>query len=264
MVMLLAGCATGPPLRTATAEQLTHLLQERAEAVQTMKALFRAQIKGPGIPIAQRVEAALYYRRPDGLRIRGFNQVGSELFNFVLDGGVYMLAMSGNPRPLTGSLADLDGIGQDDVRRPFRLSLLAASGAIGIAPVAKEEQAQLSEEGDRYRLDILSPTAGSPDGKVMRKLWFDRRSLQVVQEERLTFDGAVDATMECEDFRYIGKDPQEGFLPEPGSPAAVLVRPFKIKVEDGSGRGSLALTFHEMTPNQPLTPAELGGRKPPP
>jgi hypothetical protein len=258
-MMLLAGCATGPPLRTATAEQLTQLLQERAEAVQTMKALFRAQIKGPGIPIAQRVEAALYYRRPDGLRIRGFNQVGSELFNFVLDGGVYMLAMSGDPRPLTGSMAELNGIGQDDVRRPFRLSLLAASGAIGIAPVAKEEETRLSEEGDRYRLDILSPTAGIADGKqVSRRLWFDRRTLQVVQEERLTFDGALDAIMECEDFRYIGKDPQEGFLPEPGSPAAVWVRPFKIKVEDGSGRGSLVLAFHEMIPNPQLTPSELG------
>ena len=263
LVLWLSGCASGPPVRTATAGQLTQLLRERAEAVQTMKALFRAQVKGPGIPIAQRVETALYYQRPAGLRIRGFNHVGSELFNFVLDGGMYLLTISGEPRPFTGSLADLDSLAQDDPRRPFRLSLLAAAGLIGIVPVAQEEEALLFEEGDRYRLDVLSPAAGGIEGKqVRRKLWFDRHSLEVVQEERLTSDGKVDAAMELEDFRYIGKDVQAGFLPEPGSPAARFVRPFKVRVEDGQGQASLVLTVNEMIPNQPVTPAELRGRNP--
>ena len=37
-----------------------------------------------------------------------------------------------------------------------------------------------------------------------------------------------------------------------------LLRPFKIVLEDGRGQGSVQVTFHEMTPNQPLNAADLG------
>ena len=80
----LQGCAwfqpvPEMPLKEATAEQLTGRLQEREAAIQTMKGLFRAQIAGSGIPIAQRVEGAMYYRRPEALRLQGFNQLGGKL-----------------------------------------------------------------------------------------------------------------------------------------------------------------------------------------
>ena len=50
-LLVLAGCAglfrqEEPPLKEATAEQLTQLLREREEVIQTMKGLFQAQIKG--------------------------------------------------------------------------------------------------------------------------------------------------------------------------------------------------------------------------
>src|SRR3712207_5734863 len=61
-----------PELQQATAEQLIRLLHERHQAIQTMKGLFRVQIQGPGIPLAQRLEGALYYRQPDLLRLQGF------------------------------------------------------------------------------------------------------------------------------------------------------------------------------------------------
>jgi hypothetical protein len=67
----LSGCTffrTQPdaPLLEATAEQLIGLLAERNAEIHTMKGLFRAQVKGPGIPIAQRIEGVMFYRRPDG------------------------------------------------------------------------------------------------------------------------------------------------------------------------------------------------------
>jgi hypothetical protein len=74
-------------------------------------------------------------------------------------------------------------------------------------------------------------------------LWFERQTLYVVREDRLTESGAVEATIQYEDFRAIGD--------------GRLLRPFKIVLEDGRGQGSVQVTFHEMTPNQPVTTAEL-------
>ena len=85
---LLAGCAPvtpreEAPLKQATVEVLTALLSQREAAIQTMKGLFSAKVRGGLIPIASRMEGALYYRRPNAMRLRGFTAVGSELFEFV-------------------------------------------------------------------------------------------------------------------------------------------------------------------------------------
>ena len=85
MLRALAGCAPLPPreevqLRQATVEELTALLRQREAAMQTMKGLFSAKVRGGIIPIATRVEGAVYYRRPNAMRMRGFTAIGSELF----------------------------------------------------------------------------------------------------------------------------------------------------------------------------------------
>ena len=59
--VLIAGCATSAPredlqLKRATAEELTALLRQRESAIQTMKGLFSAKVRGGIIPIATRVE----------------------------------------------------------------------------------------------------------------------------------------------------------------------------------------------------------------
>ena len=40
---------------------------------------------------------------------------------------------------------------------------------------------------------------------VRRRLWFERQTLLVVREDRLTESGAVEATIQYEDFRAIGE-----------------------------------------------------------
>lgn len=260
LAVALVGCAllrpAEAPLQVATAEELVGLLQEREAAIETMKGLFRAQIKGPGIPFTQRVEGAMFFRHPSSLRVRGFNHVGGELFEFVLGDDLYRLRLPQMGRVITGRLAELDRLGQFE--RLFRLTMLAMSGAVGIAPVSKDERLRLSAEGDRYRLDVFLPDSVGATGPV-RRLWFDRRSLQVVREERLTATGAVDATMQFEDFRPVSL--VAGGAPLPAGTttlAAPLMKPFKIMITDGEGQGSLTLTFHELQPNAPLRPDELG------
>ena len=110
----------------------------------------------------------------------------------------------------------------------------------------------LVEDGERYRLEVFGP---SQDGAqaIQRRLWFERQTLLVVREDRLTNLGDVEATIQYEDFRPIG-DANGG--------SAVgdvrLLRPFKISLEDGKGRGSVQVTFHEIIPNQPVNASDLG------
>ena len=252
-----SGCAgwvtRSEPLPEVTAEQLAVLLREREAAVQTMKGLFRAQIQGPGIPIAQRVEGAVFYRRPDALRLQGFNRLGGELFEFVLGAEIYMLRLPAG-RVLTGRPAELERIGS--IARPFKLSVLAMSGVVGISGVTKDERTVLSVDGDRYRLDVFAGPPDPPDrSSPFRRLWFDRRSLQVVQEERLTAAGDVEATALFDDYRPVGSGGDSSISVV--TRATSLVKPFRITVQDGQGRGFIFLTFHEIVPNAPIKPEEL-------
>jgi hypothetical protein len=256
--MVVAGCTTSGTrdevrLREATVEELTALLRQRELAIQTMKGLFSAKVRGGMIPIATRVEGTVYYRRPNAMRLRGFTAIGSELFEFVQADDQYTLRLPTMGRVLSGHPADMSEMGK--LARPFQLSVWAMRGVLGTGTINADETARLVEDADRYRLDISGP---SSDGGslVHRRLWFERQFLLVVKEDRLTESGDIDATIQYEDFRAVGEPADE--------PAAVslaggdrLLRPFKILLEDGHGQGSVQVTFHELIPNATLKPSEL-------
>ena len=261
---LSVGCASLKPqppevFREATVEELVQLLEARASAIQTMKGLFRVQVKGPGLSFAQRVQAAVFFQRPQALRLQGFTPFGGELFEFVLQGNQYRLRIASTGQSFAGPIGELDR--SRDISRPFRLSLLAMTGVVGIAPVPQGAPVRLVEEGARYRLDVFAPMTkeGGTEPTLTRRIWFERRTLQVIQEDRFTEGGELDAKMECEDFRPMTATGEEGAAEASAPPNQnVLVRPFKITTEDGRGEGALVMTFQEMVPNPSLTPKELG------
>lgn len=251
-VAMLPGCAwfsrTEAPRRETTAIQLTQLLKEREAAVQTVKGLFRAQVKGVGSFLAQRVEGALYYRRPNVLRLQGFNHVGGPLFDFAVAEDLYRLRLAVSGKVYTGRLGELQDLGA--ISKPIQLSLLAMSGAVGTASVDEGDRVALVEEGDRYRLDVMASSGGSAEGTTpLRRIWFDRQSLQVVQEDRLSRSGRLEATVRFEDFRAVQAPSSDGASP--------LLKPFKVTIQDGQGMGALQLTFHEIVPNPVLKPEDL-------
>jgi hypothetical protein len=242
----LSGCALFAPredvqLKQATVGELTALLSQREAAIRTMKGLFSAKVQGGIIPIASRVEGALYYRRPNAMRLRGFTAVGSELFEFVQVEDQFRLRLPTMGRVLFGSSSDMGEMGK--LARPFQLSVWAMGGVLGTGTIAKNETVTLMEEGDRYRLEVVGPSSSGAQF-LRRRLWFERQTLYVVREDRLTESGAVEATIQYEDFRAIGD--------------GRFLRPFKIVLEDGRGQGSVQVTFHEMIPNQPVNAADLG------
>ncbi|MEY4706213.1 MAG: hypothetical protein RL042_2418 [Nitrospirota bacterium] len=250
----LSGCAPVAPreeagLKSATVAELTALLSQREAAIQTMKGLFSAKVRGGIIPIASRVEGALYYRRPDAMRLRGFTAIGSELFEFVQTGDQFSLRLPTMRRQLSGSSSDMSEMGK--LARPFQLSVWAMGGVLGTGRIAKDETAALAEDGDRYRLEVSGPSSSGAQ-VLRRRLWFERQTWLVVREDRLTESGAVEATIQYEDFRTIGQAQVTSSVSD-----GRLLRPFKISLEDGKGQGSVEMTFHEMIPNQPLSATDL-------
>jgi hypothetical protein len=259
--VLLAGCTLVTPteeesFKEATAEELTTLLRQREAALHSMKGLFTATVSGGLIPISSRVEGAVYYRRPNALRLRGFTPIGSDLFEFVQVDDLYKLRLPTMGRVLIGRQSEIAEMGK--LARPFQLSIWAVSGVLGTGMVADGETVKLVEAGKRYRLDVYAAwNGGAKDPIPVRRLWFDRRTLLVVQEDRLAVNGEVDATIQYEDFRSL-EDPAGRLLPTKAAMVPQLLRPFKISLEDGHGRGSVQVTFHEMVLNQTVKPEELG------
>jgi hypothetical protein len=262
--LLLSGCAfwakpsepaLESPLQEATLERLMGLLQEREAEIQTLKGLFAAQIQGPGIPGTQRVEGAVVYHRPDALRLRGFNRLGMRLFELAVGEDRYTLRLI-NGKVLTGNITDLNRV--EKIARPFRLSLLAMTGITGIPPVAKDERAALTEEGERYCIDVFAPGNGINGSDIpYRRIWFDRRWLHVVQEDRLSLTGDIEATVHFDDFRPVNLTPDGAIAQVGTSSVKSVLKPFVIRAEESQGPSSLHLTFREMAPNMPLTAEEL-------
>jgi len=254
LCVLIAGCATSAPrddlqLKRATAEELTALLRQRESAIQTMKGLFSAKVRGGIIPIATRVEGTMYYRRPNAMRLRGFTAIGSELFEFVQGDDQFTLRLPTMGRVLTGHPADMSEMGK--LARPFQLSVWAMRGVLGTGTIGVNETAQVVEDGDHYRLDISGPALNG-ESLIHRRLWFDRQTLLVVKEDRLTDTGEIDAIIQYEDFRAVGESAGVSLVPD-----GRLLRPFRILLEDGRGQGSVQVTFHELIPNTILKPSEL-------
>lgn len=263
-VLLLTGCSLWAkhslptpesPLQDATVQQLMGLLQEHEADIQTLKGLFRAHIQGPGIPGTQQVEGAVVYHRPDALRLRGFNRLGMRLFELSVGEDRYTLRLI-NGKILTGNMADLNRV--EKLARPFRLSVLAMTGIIGTPPVGQNERAVLKEEGDRYRLDVfVTGAATNGSESPYRQIWFDRRSLHVVQEDRLTPTGDLEATVSFEDFRPVDLSPDGGIVHADMSAVGGVQKPFVIRGHDGQGQSSIQLTFREIVPNVSVKAEEL-------
>jgi hypothetical protein len=228
-------------LKQATVKELTALLTQREAAIQTMKGLFSAKVRGGIIPIASRVEGALYYRRPSAMRLRGFE--------FVQTNNYFRLRLPTMGRVLSGDPSDMSEMGK--LARPFQLSVWAMGGVLGTGTIAKDETAVLVEEGDHYRFEVSGPSLNGTQF-MRRRLWFERQTFLVVREDRLMESGAVEATIQYEDFRPIGQG--EGAL---SAGERQLLRPFRILLEDGKGQGSVQVTFHEMIPNQPVSATDL-------
>jgi hypothetical protein len=260
-ILLFAGCALITPkeelpLRSITAQELTTLLRHREAAIESLKGLFSARVRGGLIPIASRVEGAVYYRRPDALRLRGFTPLGSELFDFVQADDRYKLRLPFEGKTYAGHRSDMKDGGK--LARFSQLTVWAVGGVLGTNSIATDEMVTVVEERGRYRLDVYAPAIGgtNPSRLPTRRLWLDRRLL-VVQEEWLGSSGDVEAMIQYEDFRPLDESERIPVRAVDDSDVR-LFRPFKISLHDGRGPGSVHVIFHEIHHNQVIRAEDLG------
>lgn len=259
-IVMVVGCTLvtpkEEPLRLVTAQELTTLLRHREAAIQSLKGLFSAKVRGGFIPIASRVEGAVYFRRPNALRLRGFTPLGNELFDFVQADDVYKLRLPLEGKTYAGHQSDMKDLGK--LARFSQLSIWAMGGVLGTHSIARDEMVKVVEESGRYRLDVYAPATGGSSSSPLpiRHLWFDRRLL-VVQEDWMGSNGEIEATIQYDDFRpldELGRVPAQAME----DLDARFLRPFKITLQDGHGQGTVQVTFHEMHHNQAIRAEDLG------
>jgi hypothetical protein len=251
----VGGCAGRTPApasisATVTAEEILTVLRSRGQQLQTIKGLFRAQIQGPGIPFPQRFEGALFFRRPDSYRVRGFSRLGGDVFELSLARDRYRLRLPGAGRLYAGQAEQLGQMGP--VGEPFRLTVLGLNGLLGDAAIPDDARVVLQIEEQRYRLDVLGPEQ-SHEGP-MRRLWIEAGTFHIVQEDQLAPDGSVLASARFEDFKPLSR--LEASISTAG-PEAEIIRAHRITVQDGKAGAMVTLTFQELTANPALKPEEL-------
>ncbi len=248
---LLAGCAKAPvaPPSPAvpfavTAEELVAKLQEREAAVRTLKALFTVEASGSALKSPQRMEAAMVYQRPATIRLQAFARLGFPLFDLMLADGQYHLLFPLQGKTQKGLLSELDRKG--GMGAPMALGLQATLGSLG-GVILSTDRVSLRNEDSHYVLDVMA----EPDrNTVARRLWIERRTLDIARQDLFDASGGVTATMVYQGYRAAGS-----------TAAGPLTWPSRVLAEDGLGQAKLVLTFHEIMPNPELTSQDWGPLK---
>ncbi|TAL12632.1 MAG: hypothetical protein EPO02_01150 [Nitrospirae bacterium] len=247
---LLAGCAKAPVVPQApdaavvTAEELVAKLQEREAAMRTLKALFTVEASGSALKSPQRMEVALVYQRSGPIRLQAFARLGFPLFDLMLADGQYHLLFPLQGKTQKGLVSELDRKG--GVGAPIALGLQATMGSLG-GVILSTDHVSLRSESSHYVLDVMT----EPDRSVVaRRLWIERKTLEIVRQDVFDAAGGVTATMAYQGYRAAGS-----------TSAGPLTWPSRVLAEDGLGQARLVLTFHEITPNPELTAPDWGPLK---
>lgn len=250
-IALLAGCARVPVAPQApatpaavTAEELVAKLQEREAAVRTLKALFAVEASGGQLKTPQRMEAALVYQHPGTIRLQTFARLGFPLFDLMLIDGQYQILFPMQGKTQKGPVSELDLKG--GVGTPIALGLQATLGSLGGA-ILSTDQVYLRDENSHYVLDVMAEPGRNT---VARRLWFERKTLEIVRQDLFDASGGLQATMVYQNYRAVGT-----------TTAGPLTWPSRVQAEDGLGQAKLVLTFREIIPNPALTPQDWGPLK---
>jgi outer membrane lipoprotein-sorting protein len=253
--LLSAGCArvsrppsVAPPPAALSAEELVARLQERAAAIQTLRAQFSIEATGKDIKGTQRMEAALIYQRPNLVRLRTFARIGLPIFDLILINDRYQIKIPMQGKFLTGRVADLDR--QPGLGSSVLLGLQATLGNLNGTTVLATDHLTLHEAEGLYVLEVIPSEEGVA---VARRLWFDQGTLELVREELLNSSGQTQATVIFEDYRPVGSTTASA-----GGQTVAIVRPYLVRAEDANGRAKLVLTFREIVPNPSLSPQDWG------
>ncbi len=251
MIVLIGGCsprylvAPEPPLLTATVQELVGRLDERTRSIQTLKAL--VTIYPQGQPA---VTASLFFSRsandgPPSVRLKGFDPLGRTLFDLVSAGDRVRLTIPGEGRVLESGPDK-----QDDPSLPVHAAELRLAVSALVGPFIEPGELPVIERAGASYLIHLIRVSGA-EGRLTKRLWFERGRLQLIREEIFESDvGSKAAAVEFLDYR-TRSGPAGSKIDWPDR--LILTRPGT----DSDRGGRLELEFHEVQPNALISPEEF-------
>jgi len=249
MIMLIAGCgprysvAPEPPLLTATASELLGRLDERTKSIRTLKALVTVHPQGQ-----PSVTASLFFSRsaeggPPSVRLKGFDAFGRTLFDLVSVGDRVRLTIPGEGRVLESGPDKMD-----DPSLPLHSADLRLAVSALVGPFVEPGELPVIEQAGATYLIHLVRVSGS-EGRLTKRLWFERGQLQLVREE-IFENGAGEAVVEFSDYQTRS-----------GMAVSVAEWPGRMILTrsgtDPDRAGRLELEFHEVHPNAAIPPEEF-------
>lgn len=241
-----AGRAPSPPVApgpSLTPQEVLATLHAREANIASLKGLFQADVKGALSLFAFRLQGTLLYQRPQSIRIKGFTQFGSTLFDFLLNGQSYSLHRPDHPDPVVGTVPDFRRLG--NLGLPVQLSLRALDLLLGKVRWTAEQFREVRATKTAYRYTVALSKVNARKVSVLQHLWVDRYSARIRVIEYRTPGGEKLVTLRASDFRNVGSNGQS------------MALPFSVAVEDHTSSGSVTLEFSELAANVPVTGNEF-------
>lgn len=205
-VLALVGCGVhrvaspgpSPPLRTATLEEVTRILNERGHVGSYRALVTVAAESGAG---SATVRGTVTFTAPRSFVVRGLDPLGRDLFVFSSQGEDMQLILANQSTPLVGE--DEIDAGLARWFGPFRvgdlIELLASSHGMVIDPL---ETVALERGDDRYTLFVLAVSEGH--ARIQRKVFVERTQFFPVGED--WFDDVGDRRVHVEFGPYAQWD----------------------------------------------------------
>lgn len=240
-VVALAGCAGRGKLapevayQTADPEVLAARLAEAAADIDGLKALARLTARGRSF------EARLVFRRPDRVRLVGFDAFGGSLFDFAVAADAAALRLPGRAAVALDPDAPLALTAATQVRGGDLLRLVQAVAGPHIEP---EERAVFEQDGRYYLFHVLRDADPAP--VLRRRLWIDRVDLRLARVDFFDASGARAATVRLEDFRPVRL----------ADAARTRAFPFHVMI-GREGEFTLDVRVREVKLNPPIADREL-------
>ena len=236
-----AGRAPLPPVApgpSLTPQEVLAILHAREANIASLKGLFQADVKGALSPLAFRLQGTLLYQRPQSIRIKGFTQFGSTLFDFLLNGQSYSLHRPDHLDPVVGTVPDFRRLG--NLKIPVQLSLRALDLLLGKVQWTAKQFREVRATNTAYRYTVALSPVNTRKVSFLQHMWVDRYSARIRAIEYRTPGGKMLISLKASDFRDVGSDGQSVALP------------FSVAVEDHRSSGSVTLEFSELAVNVPV------------
>lgn len=241
LALALAGCggrgrvAPEASYQTVSSEALAARLAEAGVEIDALKALARLTVRG------QPFEARLLFRRPDRVRLVGFDAFGGSLFDFAAAADAATLRLPGRDAIEVDANAPLALAPATRVRGSDLLRLIQA---VAGPHIGADERAVFEQDGRYYLFHVLSD---DPVPALRRRLWIDRVDLRLARVDFFDAAGAQDATVRLEDYRSVPL----------AADGALRPFPFHVVVGRPDGELKLDVRIREAKLNPPIADHEL-------